>query len=166
MILRKPIRNWAVVIGFAVLGLATASAEGQSIPAPTTNYTLTITLAGNKNGIVTSNPAGNNCAPACSASFASGTKVKLTAKANSGSYLAGWSGACRGTAGCTVTMNSNLKATGTFNVNQTVNVLNHIVIMLQENRGLDHYFNFPPWMTPPDPPAQSTGGACYLDKLP
>jgi len=76
----------------------------------------------------------------CSASFASGTKVKLTAKANSGSYFAGWSGACSGTSGCTVTMNSNLNATATFNINQTVNVLNHIVFMLQENRGLDHYF--------------------------
>jgi phospholipase C len=27
-------------------------------------------------------------------------------------------------------------------------------------------FNFPPWIMPPNPPAQSTGGACYLDKLP
>ena len=24
----------------------------------------------------------------------------------------------------------------------------------------------PPWMTPPNPPAQNTGGACYLDHLP
>ena len=27
-------------------------------------------------------------------------------------------------------------------------------------------FNFPPWMTPPTPPAQSTSGACYLNQLP
>jgi phospholipase C len=27
-------------------------------------------------------------------------------------------------------------------------------------------FNFPPWMTPPTPPAQTTSGACYLNKLP
>jgi phospholipase C len=27
-------------------------------------------------------------------------------------------------------------------------------------------FNFPPWMTPPHPPAQSTSGACYLNQLP
>jgi len=37
-------------------------------------------------------------------------------------------------------MNSNLTATATFNVNQTVKVLNHIIFMAQENRGLDHYF--------------------------
>jgi phospholipase C len=27
-------------------------------------------------------------------------------------------------------------------------------------------FNFPPWMTPPTPPAQSTSGPCYLNQLP
>jgi phospholipase C len=27
-------------------------------------------------------------------------------------------------------------------------------------------FNNPSWMTPPSPPAQNTGGACYLDRLP
>jgi phospholipase C len=27
-------------------------------------------------------------------------------------------------------------------------------------------FNFPPWMTPPTPPAQNTSGACYLNQLP
>jgi len=27
-------------------------------------------------------------------------------------------------------------------------------------------FNNPAWMTPPSPPAQKTGGACYLDHLP
>lgn len=39
-----------------------------------------------------------------------------------------------------VTMNGTLSATATFNVNQTVKVLNHIIFMLQENRGFDHYF--------------------------
>ncbi len=37
-------------------------------------------------------------------------------------------------------MNSNLSVSATFNVSQTVNVLNHIIFMAQENRGLDHYF--------------------------
>jgi phospholipase C len=27
-------------------------------------------------------------------------------------------------------------------------------------------FNFPPWMTPPNPPAQYTNGSCYLNQLP
>lgn len=33
---------------------------------------------------------------------------------------------------------------------------------------MTEFFDFgnPPWITPPAPPAQSTGGACYLDHLP
>jgi len=33
---------------------------------------------------------------------------------------------------------------------------------------MSEFFDFenPPWMTPPTPPAQNTGGACYLNKLP
>lgn len=27
-------------------------------------------------------------------------------------------------------------------------------------------FNFPPWMTPPTPPAKNTSGSCYLNHLP
>jgi phospholipase C len=36
-------------------------------------------------------------------------------------------------------MNANQSATATFNVSQTVNVINHIIFMAQENRSLDHY---------------------------
>lgn len=129
-------------VGVAIV-LVTAVALAQSTSGnavANTSYTLTIKLAGTSSGTVTSSPAGISCSPTCSASFSSGTKVILTAKANKGAYFAGWSGACKGTAKCTVTMNSNLSATATFNVNQTVNVINHIIFMLQENRGLDHYF--------------------------
>jgi phospholipase C len=37
-------------------------------------------------------------------------------------------------------MNASTLVTATFNVNQTVNVLNHIIFMAQENRSMDHYF--------------------------
>ena len=37
-------------------------------------------------------------------------------------------------------MTANKSVTATFNVNQTVKVLNHIIFMAQENRSLDHYF--------------------------
>jgi phospholipase C len=121
----------------AILGLVLAS--GAAAYAAT--YTLTVTVNGTGTGTVTSNPAGISCKPTCSASFAAATQVKLTAVAASGSYFAGWSGACKGTGTiCTVTVNSNLAATATFNVNQTVKVLNHIIFMAQENRSLDHYF--------------------------
>lgn len=110
-------------------------------PAHATTYTLTVSVTGTGSGTVTSSPAGISCKPTCSASFAAATQVKLTAKAASGSYLVGWSGACKGTnLTCTVTMNSNVSVTATFNVNQTVKVLNHIIFMAQENRSLDHYW--------------------------
>ncbi len=39
-------------------------------------------------------------------------------------------------------MTANETATATFNVDQTVKVLNHIIFMAQENRGFDHYFGY------------------------
>ena len=115
----------------------------QDATTPTTSYTLTITLAGTGGGTVTSTPAGISCKPTCQASFAAGTSVLVTASAIKGSYFAGWSGACKGSAGkCTVTMNSNLSATATFNVNNTVKVLNHIIFLAQENRSLYHYLGY------------------------
>ena len=118
-----------------------AVAVAQSPAAtPATNYTLTVHPAGTGTGTVTSSPAGISCPGTCTASFASGTVVKLTAVPAKGAYFAGWSGACKGTSACTLTMNANLTATATFNVSQTVKVLNHIIFMAQENRGLDHYF--------------------------
>ncbi|HVN22233.1 MAG TPA: alkaline phosphatase family protein [Dongiaceae bacterium] len=122
-----------------VFALAVTAPLGVAGQTPTTNFTLTVKLAGTGSGTVTSTPAGISCKPTCSASFASGTKVKLTLSAAKGSYFAGWSGACKGTSACTITMNSNLSATATFNINNTVKVLNHIIFMAQENRSLDHY---------------------------
>ena len=123
----------------AVFVSAVASAQEAPNVAPTT-YTLTVTLAGSSTGTVTSSPAGISCGTTCSASFAAGTLVKLTATAGQGAFFDGWSGACSGLHQCSVTMNADTAATATFNVSQTVNVLNHIIFMAQENRGLDHYF--------------------------
>ena len=111
-----------------------------SVAAPPTTYRLAVTLAGTGSGTVSSIPAGINCKPTCTASFAAGTSVKLTVVPAKGSYFAGWSGACKGTGACTLTMNGNLSTTATFKISQTVKVLNHIIFMAQENRGLDHYF--------------------------
>jgi phospholipase C len=134
----------ALLFVFSWASIPTTAQTGEtstpSSPIPNAAYTLTITLAGTSTGTVISTPSGINCKPTCRASFAAGTKVKLTTSADKGSYFVGWSGACKGTSACTITMNSSLSATATFNLNQTVNVLNHIIFMAQENRGLDHYF--------------------------
>ena len=127
-----------IAAGFA----SAAATPRQDAAVPPTTYTLTITLVGTGSGTVTSTPAGISCKPTCSASFAAGTSVKLTTAPATGSYFSGWSGACKGTSACTVVMNSNLSATATFNINQTVKVLNHIIFMVQENRSLDHYMGY------------------------
>jgi len=82
--------------------------------APTS--ALTVSRNGTGSGTVTSNPTGINCGATCSASFAQGTTVTLTATPVSGSVFAGWNGGgCSGTGTCTVTMNAAQSVTATFN---------------------------------------------------
>src|SRR3984957_9289149 len=86
----------------------------------TTNFTLTVTEAGSGTGTVSSSPAGISCQPTCSASFASGQVVALTASPSDGSTFAGWAGAgCSGNGGCSVTMSATEAVTATFNSNNS-----------------------------------------------
>jgi hypothetical protein len=79
--------------------------------------TLSVTVAGN--GTVTSSPAGIRCPSACSASFNGGTQVTLTATPGGTDIFGGWSGACAGTAGCTVTMNAAIGVGASFETGAT-----------------------------------------------
>ena len=83
--------------------------------AQSASYTLSISLAGSGSGSVNSSPSGANCLSNCSATYASGTAVTLTALPSSGSTFAGWGGACSGTGACSVTMSDNRSVTATFN---------------------------------------------------
>ncbi|MGB8261975.1 MAG: lectin like domain-containing protein [Terracidiphilus sp.] len=70
--------------------------------------TLKLAESGTGTGTVTSSPAGINCGSTCSATFAAGASVTLTAAAKSDSTFAGWSGACTGSAAtCTVKMSAD-----------------------------------------------------------
>jgi hypothetical protein len=82
----------------------------------TATYALTVGLAGTGSGTVASNPVGINCPATCTAKFNSGALVTLTALPATGSMFAGWSGACSGTAPCSVTMSAARSVTATFNV--------------------------------------------------
>jgi mannan endo-1,4-beta-mannosidase len=85
-----------------------------------TSYTLNVTKAGTGSGTVTSNTGGINCGSTCSATYASGTTVTLTATAASGSTFASWSG-CTSSSGatCTASMTQARTATATFNTSGT-----------------------------------------------
>ncbi len=79
-------------------------------------YLLTVSKAGSGSGTVTSSPSGINCGSDCNHSYRNGTKVKLTAKAKSGSVFAGWKGSCSGrSATCQVTLSKTRAVTATFN---------------------------------------------------
>ena len=80
-----------------------------------TTYALSVAKGGSGSGTVTSNPSGINCGSTCSASYASGTTVTLTAAPASGSTFAGWSGACTGTGTCIASMTADRSVTATFN---------------------------------------------------
>jgi hypothetical protein len=78
---------------------------------------LTVTKAGMGSGTVTSTPAGINCGIDCIEPYNEGTSVTLTANPAPSSTFAGWSGACSGTAQCTVTMNVSKEVIATFTAN-------------------------------------------------
>jgi phospholipase C len=102
---------------------------------------ITVTIAGAGTGTVTSSPAGINCPTTCSASFAQNSQITLSETPGTNNTFAGWSGACTGTASCSVTLSaaSSVIATFTGPIGSLQN-LNHIIIFAQENRSFDHYF--------------------------
>ena len=78
-------------------------------------YLLSVSVSGN--GTVTSSPSGINCSSTCSANYASGTGVILTAAPAAGWVIDGWGGACNGngtSSTCNVTMSAAESATVTF----------------------------------------------------
>jgi hypothetical protein len=78
-------------------------------------FTLAVAREGSGAGTVNSSPPGIDCGSTCSAGFADGTVVTLTAVPDSGSSFAGWSGGgCSGTGTCAVTMSSAQAVTATF----------------------------------------------------
>ena len=81
-------------------------------PAPP-QHTLSVSKTGS--GTVTSSPTGINCGKTCSAQFAGGTKVTLTARPATGSAFAGWSGgACKGVGVCALTISADRKVSARF----------------------------------------------------
>jgi len=107
----------------------------------TSDVQLTVQNAGNGVGTVKSSPAGIDCGETCTASFASGKSVTLTATPNASNTFAGWSGACTGTGTCKLTLTAAASVTATFDSDAvSLSAINHIVFLAQENRSFDSYF--------------------------
>jgi hypothetical protein len=86
----------------------------ESVTATFTQITYTLSVNVSGIGTVTSSPSGINCGATCSATFNSGTPVMLTATPGMGAVFYGWTGACSGTGGSTVTMNSSQSVAADF----------------------------------------------------
>ena len=121
------------------INAATSVGATFSTAAPLT-YALTVTNSGTGTGSVTSSPAGISCGTTCTASYAAGTAVTLTAvpTANAATF-GGWTGACSGTSTCSVTINAATSVGATFTAGSGISLINHVIILTQENRSLDSH---------------------------
>jgi hypothetical protein len=77
-------------------------------------FALTVGWTGAASGTVVSDPPGIDCGAACSAGFATDSRVTLTATPATGAVFTGWGGACTGTGSCTVTLDAAKSVTATF----------------------------------------------------
>lgn len=102
------------ILSCVLFGCSSAHMSSGGGTTPST-FQLNVQGAGSGAGSVTSTPAGINCGQTCSATFASGTAVTLSATANSGSTFGGWSSPCSGTGTCSMTVSANTSVTATFN---------------------------------------------------
>jgi hypothetical protein len=101
------LRFGPVINGSTVSKMVEPQKFGNSPPGatPAQNHALSVALQGNGRGSVVSNPSGLDCPGTCSASFAQGTVVTLTATATGTSRFAGFSGACSSAAtSCVLTI--------------------------------------------------------------
>ena len=76
---------------------------------------LAVSVTGEGAGTITADPGGIECGTPCSAAYAPGTKVTLSAKPDGESAFSGWSGCDSSTATiCTVTMGSSRTVNAAF----------------------------------------------------
>lgn len=100
-----------ILVFHGTLGSETGAVAGQVVQLD--SFTLSVSVTGT--GTVTSSPAGINCGTNCSAPFASGTLVTLTASPGPGSTFAAWSGTCSGNLPVTaVTLSASSTCLATF----------------------------------------------------
>jgi hypothetical protein len=92
--------------------------------APQT-YTLTVAKAGTGTGTVSG--AGIDCGTDCAETVPSGTTVTLSAVPATGATFTGWTGACGGTGGCSVTVSANTVVGAAFEPDSTTAALEIVI---------------------------------------
>ena len=80
-------------------------------------HVLDVSIDGDGAGGVSSTPAGIECdeeSPDCSAAYAPGTEVSLTATPGEHAVFVGWGGSCTGTGTCVVTVEADVEVSAEF----------------------------------------------------
>lgn len=76
---------------------------------------LSVALVGAGSGRVVSSPGGIDCpATSCSAAFAEGATLTLSAESNASSAFSGWAGACSGSGACRITVEGDVMVVARF----------------------------------------------------
>ena len=105
--------NWTITSQPAN-SIASAAVEFKAAPQ-LPQFSLAVVGTGTGAGTVSSTPSGIDCGTKCSANFAGGSSILLTATPAAGSLFTGWSGGgCTGTGACAVTLSSSTVVTATF----------------------------------------------------
>ena len=106
--------------GAGCSGTGTCAVTVNGVTTVTASFNpATVTLAsvkeGTGSGTVTSSPGGIDCGGDCSQSYATGTRITLTATPAAGSIFTGWAGGgCAGTGPCVVILAADTTVTAGF----------------------------------------------------
>jgi hypothetical protein len=101
----------AFALGLSLLGCSGGAGNSTNVQG---SFPVSIFMAGNGNGTVTSSPVGLNCSTDCSASVPTGANVTLDATPAPNAKFMGWSGDCYGTTNCLITVDTAKSITATF----------------------------------------------------
>lgn len=118
-------------LGACIVTMEAARSVTATFTASINTYLLTVILAGDGDGTVTSDPPGIDCGTDCTESYNAGTVVTLTATPAGGSTFAGWSGACAGTGSCVVTMSAARTVAATFVTSSST----YLLTVIQDGSG-------------------------------
>ncbi|MBK7661921.1 MAG: Ig-like domain repeat protein, partial [Betaproteobacteria bacterium] len=123
--------------GTGTCNVTMSSAQSVTATFSIQTFALTVTKTGAGTGTVTSTPAGIACGATCNGNFNSGVSVALAAAPATGSFFAGWSGACTGTGACNVTMDAAKSVGAQFKLNTAIPRLANISTRMQVLTGND-----------------------------